>query len=103
MSKSFTFNVGARSRRLSVVTDEYVYGKNLAVLLVDESASEIYTTVSINVPGVRLPKDEFIFKTYSENTGLLGAMLAAGIIETTGRSIPIGCDEPQPVCRLVAR
>lgn len=78
---------------VSVRTDRYVHG-GLAVELYCEDG-EPYATVSINVPGVPLPADEFVFKTYSENEGLLEAMLAAGVVELAGRDTDLG-----PVCRL---
>ena len=43
----------------------------------DTSDGEHFATVSVNVEGVALADDEFVFKTYSENEGLLEAMLAA--------------------------
>lgn len=81
-------------RTVSVQTDQYVHG-GLAVQLVDESDGMPFATVSIKVPDVTLKDDEFVFKTYSENEGLLEQLLAAGAVERTGRSVPIG-----PICRL---
>jgi hypothetical protein len=55
--------------------------------------------VSVNFPEADIANDEFIVKDYSENAGLLEALLAAGAIETTGLilDLPIGrC----AVCRL---
>ena len=57
---------------------------------------EPWATVSVNVDGVSLPSDEFVFKTYSENEGLLEAMLAAGFVELTRKSAGVG-----PICRLL--
>ena len=62
-----------------------------------------YATASINVVGVRLADDEFVFKTYSENDGLLEAMIAAGIVQKTGRSVEVGMAGRQPICRLLKR
>lgn len=85
-----------------VSTDAYTHG-GLAVQLMDESDGELYATVSIYVSGVRLAEGEFIFKTYSENEGLLESMLKAGIVEETGRYFDLAFGEPQPICRLVKR
>ena len=86
-------------RKLSVETDLYTCGGGRAVDVIEETG-EPYARVSINC-GVRLADDEFVFKTYSENDGLLEAMLAAKIIETTGRSVGVGLAGPQPICRLL--
>jgi len=66
------------------------------VLLFDESSGEPFAVASVNVDGLDLRADEFVFKTYSENEGLLEAMLGAGIIEPTGRFAGMG-----PICRLL--
>lgn len=86
---------GEKSFVLTVKAGQYVHG-GLAVQLTDESDGEFFTTVSIFVHGLELANDEFVFKTYSENEGLLDAMLAAGIVEHTGRFAEIG-----PICRLL--
>src|SRR5437763_1944588 len=90
-----SLRVGPARRPVSVVTDEYTHGGGLAVHLVCEDG-EPYATVSVNVEGVRLAADEFVFKTYSENEGLIQAMLAAGAVAITGRICSVG-----PICRLV--
>ena len=102
MSKCFTIKCGSQPLRVSVSLDEYAHG-GMAVQLVDELDGEIYATVSVYVRGVRLAPDEFVFKTYSENEGLLESMLAAGIVEDTERCVDLGFAGPQPICRLLQR
>ena len=87
---------------LSVHAESYVHG-GLAVQLIDESDGMDYATVSLNLGGMRLADDEFVFKTYSENEGLLEAMVQVGIVETTGRVVEVGMAGPQPICRLLKR
>jgi hypothetical protein len=87
-------------RKLSVLTGRYKFGDGLVVDLLEETG-EPYATVSVNIEGVRLADGEFVFKTYSENDGLLEAMLAAGIVETTGRFVAVGMAGDQPICRLL--
>ena len=99
MLKSFTVSYGTQSYCLSVELDEYRSG-GLAVQLLEEPSQEYFTTVSVNVEGLNISDDEFVFKTYSENEGLFEAMLAAGIVEPTGRSVSLGFAGPQPICRL---
>lgn len=86
-------------RKLSVETDLYKFGGGQVVDLIDDFG-EPYARVSVNC-GVPLADNEFVFKTYSENDGLIEAMLAAKIIETTGRSVEVGLAGPQPICRLL--
>jgi hypothetical protein len=49
-------------------------------------------TLSINVPleSECLPENQFIFKNYSENEGLLESCLSARIIKLTGNTIKTG-------------
>jgi hypothetical protein len=93
-SPTFTLHRFGESWKLSVLTDHYLHGGRLAVQLLCEDG-EPFATVSVNVDGVRLATDEFVFKTYSENEGLLEVMLAAGFVELTGQCAEIG-----PICRL---
>ena len=88
-------------RTLSVQTDRYPFGAGLVVDLIDKTG-EPYARVSINF-GARLADDEFVFKTYSENDGLLEAMVAARVVETTGRTVAVGMAGDQPICRLLRK
>ena len=82
-------------QEVSIVTDRYPHGDTLCVTLSNG------VRLSINVPESALLKDnEFVFKNYSENTGLLESCLKAGIVELTGEKIRTGfvvC----PVVRLL--
>src|SRR4051794_36853865 len=66
---------------VSIQIDRYAHGGGLAVQLIDASDGMDYATVSVNVRGVTLADDEFVFKTYSENEGLLEGMLAALVVD----------------------
>ena len=57
--------------------------------LVDANGEEVYR-VSVNVPDVALGKQELLVKDYTENTGMLAALLAAGVVRDTGTRIPSG-------------
>lgn len=100
---TFTLSRPCLTLNLSVHADRYRHGAGLAVELIDEEDGTPYATASVNVEGVELAGDEFVFKTYSENEGLLQAMLQAGVIAMTGRYAEVGFAGPQPVCRLLKR
>ncbi len=86
---------------LTVQAGTYASG-NLSVQLLDEGEDdELYATVSVDIEDVELSEDEFVFKTYSENEGLLKEMLAARIVRTTGRFAEVGYAGLQPICRLL--
>ena len=95
-------DIAGEPRLVFVSTDFYTHG-GLAVQLMDKSDGELYATVSIYVRGVCLDEDCFVFKTYSENEGLLESMLKAGVVEETGLYVELEYGEPQPICRLLYR
>lgn len=51
---------------------------------------EPMTHATINIAEAPLAVDEVIIKDYSENAGLLDALLKAGIVEKTGRTVQHG-------------
>jgi hypothetical protein len=92
--RTVTLTHFGRQVTVSVHAERYHHGGGLAVQLMEDG--EDYATLSVNVAGVPLKDDEFVAKTYSENEGLLEGLLAAGVVERTGRWAEIG-----PICRLL--
>jgi hypothetical protein len=84
---------------VAILLDRYAHGGRQVVQLVDARDLSDYATLSVN-PLASLADDEFVFKTYSENEGLLEELVAAGVVETTGRFVNCGFAGPQPICRL---
>jgi len=77
------------------------YGNgNLAVEFLDEDGLR-YATLSANVDGVDLEDDEFVAKTYSENTGLVEQFIDNGFFVRTGNEVPVGRAPLQPVLRVL--
>lgn len=70
-----------------IVQAEYVQSGNIAWQMADDDGSPI-TTISVNVPGLK--PDELGIKTYSENAGMLEALLAADLIELPHRYLLSG-------------
>ena len=84
-------------QQVTLITGRYVDDDQLYVSL--EQNGDLYADLSVCLPGVPLASDEFVFKTYSGNEGLLNAMLVAGRLEIVRTIIhPIGFP---PVCRLL--
>jgi len=51
---------------------------------------EPYAVATVNVPEAQLAADEVLIKNWSENRGVLSALLMAGVIEDTGRTVVTG-------------
>ena len=58
------------------------HDNNLAIILVDIVAGGPVATAPVNIDGVKLASNEVCIKDYSENTGMLMALQAAGIVES---------------------
>ena len=95
-TRTVTLTHFGRPVTVSVETGRYAHGDGLAVQLIDTGDGMHYATVSVNVEGAPLAGEEFVFKTYSENEGLLEALTAAGVVAVTGKTTDVG-----PVCRLL--
>ena len=62
----------------------------IAILLVDTTDGSPVTTASVNLPDEPLNDGEVFIKDWSENQGVLAALVAAGIVEDTGRTVRTG-------------
>jgi hypothetical protein len=93
----FTFLHMDESHRGHLQTGRY-RNDRLAVKLIADGQD--YAMLSVNIPETELGPDEFLFKTYSENEGLLEAMLSAGVVAVV--STKITAAGPLPVCRLLS-
>ena len=51
-----------------------------ALLLIDAEDHSPVATATVNLPDVELKSNEVIIKDYSENEGMLAALIAAGIV-----------------------
>jgi hypothetical protein len=102
MSLTFVFNEFGRET-LSVHADRCARSSGLAVRLMNDLDGEEYATVSLDLGIQHLADDEFVFKTFNGYHMLLTAMLEAGIVEVTDRSVHVGAIGPQPICRLLKR
>ena len=77
------------------------YGNNRRALeLVDVVDGSPVVMATVNLPDEKLDPDEVFIKDYSENDGLLDALMKAGIVEDTGRRVTSGY-VTIPVCRLL--
>lgn len=89
-----SINFIGESRDVEIVTGRYDNDR-LAVQLIEGVAD--FATVSVNLPDEAIGPNEFAFKNYSENEGLLEALLKAEVIELTGK---VTRSMLLPICRL---
>ena len=77
---------------------QYPEPSNICLRLVDAEGLPM-ATASVN-PDYLLEDGMVAIKDYSENKGILGALLEAGAGEATGKTIPI-CNAYAHLCRLL--
>ena len=64
------------------------YDENLCLRIVDSQTGITELTASVNLAPEEQPNDDCVFiKDYSENEGVLAALIAADIVEPTGRTV----------------
>lgn len=74
----------------------------VAITLIDTSDPEFeerWCTATTNIPEIELADNEVVIKNYSENTGMLEALVAAGIVRDTGKRAR-GGHLVLPICEL---
>ena len=69
---------------------KYIGGSRTAILLVDAVDGSPIATATVNFPEVALAADEVLIKDWSENNGILDALIAEGVVKDTGRRVPMG-------------
>ncbi len=83
----------------SLTWGEYAHPRNTRLQL--WSVNGPMATASIN-PDVQLPDGYIAIKNYRENTGVLEALLEAGVIEDTGKRVQAGY-ELAHLCHILVR
>lgn len=69
---------------------KYIFGDRKAWILEDASDGSPVATCSVNLPDEPLSDNEIFIKDYSENEGMLKALIERGFVEDTGRRVPSG-------------
>ncbi|MBE7512418.1 MAG: hypothetical protein HS103_06340 [Anaerolineales bacterium] len=83
---------------LTLEISTYKAPKNKGIQLYDEEHMP-YARATLN-PDFLLPENHVAIKNYSENEGVLEALIKAGVIEETGEYVQAGF-ENAPICRLL--
>ena len=79
--------------------ERYTHGGGLAIQLVDPGDECPVATATVN-PTTRVPEGHVAVKDWSENEGILAALVAARIVRDTGMRISCGYTSAA-LCRLL--
>jgi len=87
-------------KQYNCVIEKLAYrNERIALELINEKNGEPVLVATVNIPGEKLNVNEVIIKNYSENEGILEALIRREIL-----SFPLryACDNPgMPVCKLL--
>ena len=83
-----------------LIVTRYARPQNICLQLVDTEGLPM-ATASVN-PDYLLEEGTVAIKDYSENEGILAALVAVGVVEPTGETIPMGYAEAH-LCRLLVK
>lgn len=76
---------------VSCVVHKRVYQNGRTALqLAERDTGEPYCTATVNLPDVALATDEVFVKDYSENAGVLAALVAAGVVGPSLAEVAVG-------------
>jgi hypothetical protein len=82
------------------VVQKSQYGNGrVALKLVDAEDGSPIATATVNLPDAPLGKNQVAIEDWSENEGMLAALIEAGIVKPTGQTIPSGYVDV-PICEL---
>lgn len=72
----------SKSYSVELYRTEYIDNKSLAVIGIDAKDHDLFADFSVNFPhSIGLKKNEFYFKTWTENEGFLEQFIEQGIVK----------------------
>ena len=79
----------------------YADNDRIAILLRTPEGEPV-ATATVNQPDFNLKPNQVLIKDYAENEGIPAALVNAGIIEDTGKTVPVGHARAR-LCRLLVQ
>lgn len=76
-----------KNRQMTVVKQTYLHG-GICLSIIDEDG-EVYAIATVNTDFPLLP-DQLVIKNYSENEGILEALIEGKVVKPLHRKIPLG-------------
>lgn len=96
-------NPNTKTIEFSGYTCRIMWGKygngRLALQLLDDEDWSPVAVASVNLPDVYMAPDEMAVKDWSENEGMLDALMEAGIVEKPHAMVPTGF-VMAPICKI---
>ncbi len=71
-----------------------------AIQLLDAMTGAPVARATVNFPDMKMAPNEVAIKDWAENEGMLDTLVAAGLVEPTGRAVLSG-HVAAPICRVL--
>jgi len=78
----------------------YTSNDRVSITLRDIRDNAVVAVASLNIPDIELGKDLVVIKNYSENEGVLNALIEAGVVSQPIAYIQTGYVSA-PICKLL--
>ncbi|WP_152050931.1 DUF4313 domain-containing protein [Tautonia marina] len=89
-----------RFRNWNCIVRKHQYDNGRPALqLIDAEDGSPIAQATVNLPDVALGRNQVAIKDWSENEGMLDALVAAGVVKPTGETVRSGYVEV-PICEL---
>ena len=82
--------------------ERYAINDRPCMKFIDKKDGEVIVISTVNLPHVRLDANQVLIKDYSENEGILQALIDLKIVEDTGIKVSAGYVEVS-VCKLLVK
>lgn len=83
-------NIHFRNHEYKIVYSKYVNNNRISISLIDPITYESYAIATVNLVNENLDYNEVAIKTWSENDGILKALIQNGIISEPHRVVNVG-------------
>lgn len=85
---------------VDIFLSEYMDGSGNLALFANSTCGEPMAVMTVNVPNYAAPAGHVVIKDYSENEGMMYALVVAGVIAPPKETVQVGFAEGS-VCKLL--
>lgn len=75
--------------------------RRVALQLIDSHDFQPIAKCTINIPELKLKKNQIVIKNYAENEGMLDSLVNAGVVRPLGYDAEMPFGSSAPVCELL--
>lgn len=73
---------------VTCTVEKHIYGNDRTALVL-MNGGQVYAKATVNLPDEQIDDDKVFIKDYSENEGMMNALVKAKIVKPTGRMVEL--------------